>query len=112
MVTVSLFFVPWNDPENSIECTEEAEKLEDNSFYGISMIEAAEKVKGDLSLDCTYHMLRVVKEDGEVLGEMETEMLSTGRTIEEPLVKESLQSIQKVLNFIGGVADTLAELKE
>lgn len=112
MFNVSLFFVPWNDPTNTIECVEEAERLEDISTYGVSMMEAAAIVREELPLDCTFNMLRVVKEDGVPMEEMETEMLSTGRKPEDPLVKETLQSIQKVLNFIGGVADTLAELKE
>lgn len=107
---VTLFFVPWENPEDIIEFTTERECLEDIDVYGISMVEAAEIVKADLPLDTTFHMLRSVKHGEESL-ELDVVTLSTGSSVNEPIVLETLQGVRKAMEVISKVADTLQGLQ-
>lgn len=111
MVVVSLFFSPWADPENVVEITRESETLDDSPLYGGSLVEAVECIKTELPVDSTFTVLRIVKEDGVLLEEMETEVLSTGRKYEDKIVREILPGVSEALKLIGIAAETFLELR-
>lgn len=111
MVAVSLFFSPWTDPENIVEITRESSTLDDSPLYSGSLADAVESIKAELPADSTFTVLRVVKEDGVLLEEMETEVLSTGRKCSDKVVREILPGVQDALKLISRAAETFIELR-